>query len=81
MPANPSRIVTPWYDSKAISLMGLILMAAFFLFALIGISVACETPEYRRHIFIPLALMLVSLGGLVIFAFRLAKRSLPKGGS
>ena len=81
MPATPSRIVTPWYDSKAISFMGLILMAAIFLFALIGTSVAYETPEYRRHIFIPLTLMLLSFSGLAIFVFRLAKRSSPRNGS
>jgi FtsH-binding integral membrane protein len=72
--------MTPWYDSKAICLMGLIVMVAVFLFALIGVSVASEIEAYQRHMFIPLILMLVSLGGLIIFSIKLARQSSPKRG-
>ena len=80
MAKEPSRIMIPWYDSKTICLLGLIVMVAVFLFALIGISVAYETKAYQRHLFVPGLLMLLSLGGLIIFAHRLGQRSDGKKG-
>lgn len=73
--------MTPWYDSKAICVLGLILMSVVFLFALIGLSVAYETAEYHRHIFIPTILMGLSLSGLIIFTLRLARQSISKENS
>jgi hypothetical protein len=73
--------MTPWYDSKAICVFGLILMAVVFLFALIGISVAHESLEYRRHISIPACLGALSLSEMIVFTLRLARKSTTKENS
>ena len=78
MPASPTRMLTPWYDSRGICLVGLLLMTAVFLFAIIGLSVAYEAPEYKRHLFIPAILAGLSLCGIGRFAMRLARQSMSR---
>ena len=81
MPVENSRSITPWYDSKAVCAVGLILMAVVFFFALIGLSVAYEKAEFRKHLFIPLSLIGLSLGELAVLTLRLARHSIRKRAS
>ena len=57
MPAekNPvfRKAVIPWYKSTSVYIIMIIVMLVVFFFALTGIAVAREIPEYQGYIRVP----------------------------
>ena len=71
------RVMLPWYDTDiACMLTGLFLLLVFW-FALACISVANETPDSGRYVWVPTALLVLSTGGNVTICFRLFRRHAP----
>ena len=72
------RIIVPWYDSEVVCLVVTFVLLLTLLFSCIGISVARETPAFQRHLWFPLALLLLSAGGIASLMLRLIKRYLQR---
>ncbi|MGE0085478.1 MAG: hypothetical protein AB7S75_13775 [Desulfococcaceae bacterium] len=70
------KIIVPWYDSGPVCLLTVLFMDMVFLFGLAGIAVVRELPEYNRHIWIPIALIALSLTVILSVAIRLIRRYL-----
>jgi hypothetical protein len=68
------RLIVPWFDSQAACFLVIFLMVLVIWFALMGIYVASEKIEYHHHIWVPLALILMSTWVLVSTLIRLIKR-------
>jgi len=73
------RIISPWYDSTTACWIVLAIMTLVFIFATVGIAVAQQNLEFRSHLWLPLALMLLSGSVIVSTLFRLLKRRSRKG--
>ena len=78
MPAekNPvfRKAVIPWYKSTSVYIIMIIVMLVVFFFALTGISVAREFPEYQGYIWVPAVLLAMSAGIIITTTARLIKR-------
>ena len=78
MPAekNPvfRKAVIPWYKSTSVYIIMIIVMLVVFFFALTGISVAREFPEYQGYIWVPAVLLAMSTGIIITTTARLIKR-------
>jgi hypothetical protein len=68
------KLIVPWYDSNSACIIILATMVGVIIFAIIGISVAAESPEYQRHVWVPIILLAFSLTVLATTARRLIKR-------
>jgi hypothetical protein len=68
------KAVIPWYNSTSIYIIMIIFMLLVFFFALAGISVAREYPEYLGYVWVPAVLLAMSAGIIIITAARLIKR-------
>jgi membrane protein YdbS with pleckstrin-like domain len=68
------KLITPWYDSRAVCLVVILSMLLVLLFALVGVYFAWENTLYREMIWLPALLALLS--GIVILSttVRLVKR-------
>ena len=68
------KLITPWYDSRAVCLVVIFSMLLVFLFALVGVFSAWENSLYREMTWLPALLALLS--GIVILSttVRLIKR-------
>jgi len=80
MDQNPihRRIIVPWYDSEVVCLAIVFVLLLTLLFSFLGITVARETPAFQRHLWFPLALVLLSASGIVSLTLRLIKRYLQR---
>jgi len=80
MPLNDTpvfrKIIVPWYDSGPVCLLLIVFMDLVFLFAAAGFTLVYETPEYARHIWVPLVLMAMSLTVILSVVIRLIRRYL-----
>lgn len=78
MPAekNPvfRKAVIPWYRSTTAYAIVVGFMLLVFLFAIAGIAVARENPTYNGYIWVPVALLTMSIAIIATTAFRLIKR-------
>ena len=78
MPAekNPvfRKAVIPWYKSTSAYIIMIILMLLVFFFALAGVLVAREFPEYKGYVWVPVVLLAMSAGIVITTAARLIKR-------
>lgn len=68
------RIILPWYDTNIICVLTGVFLLLVFGFALIGISVAFETPDGGRHAWLPAVLLVLSAAGIVTVCLRLFRR-------
>lgn len=69
------KVIIPWYDSDPACRVIIAFMAMVFLFGLVGISIAHGTVAYRIYIWVPVLLVLLSLGTCVSTAVRLTTRN------
>ena len=78
MPADKNpvfrKIIIPWYKSTSAYIMMIVFMLVVVLFALAGISVAREYPEYKGYVWVPAVLLAMSVAIIVTTAARLVKR-------
>jgi hypothetical protein len=78
MPANKNPVfrkaVIPWYKSTSAYIIMIIFMLVVFFFALAGISVAREFPEYQGYVWVPAVLIAMSAGIIITTTARLIKR-------
>ncbi len=70
------KIIIPWYDSEIACLILIIFMNFVLMFSRSGISVAREYSEYTAYIWIPVLLMVLSVGVILSIIFRLVRRLL-----
>jgi hypothetical protein len=68
------QAVIPWYNSTSVYIIMIIFMLLVFFFALAGVSVAREYPEYQGYVWVPAVLLAMSAGIIIITAARLIKR-------
>lgn len=68
------RAIVPWYDSEAACLVTIILMESVFVFAVFGLSVVREIPEFQRYLWFPVVLMTLSSGVVLSITIRLFRR-------
>jgi hypothetical protein len=68
------KAVIPWYNSTGVYVIMIIFMLLVFLFALAGISVAREYPEYQGYVWVPAVLLAMSAGVIITTAARIIKR-------
>jgi len=68
------KVVVPWYDTEAVCFFTIFVLFLIFLFAIIGISVASEEPDFHRHVWVPIILLILSSGVMVSITIRLVRR-------
>jgi hypothetical protein len=68
------RVILPWYDSEIVCIATLLFAGFVLLFAVFGIHVAYETPDYRQYLWIPGLLFTMGLAVFVSVAVRLINR-------
>ena len=68
------KAVIPWYKSTSAYIIMIMFMLLVFFFALAGISVAREFPEYQRYVWVPAVLLAMSAGIIIATTTRLIKR-------
>jgi hypothetical protein len=68
------NIIVPWYDSNLACYVFMVSMAMVLLFALVGISVANEYPQYHQYMWVPVLLAILSGGVVLTTLIRLVKR-------
>ena len=72
------KIVVPWYDTEAVCYLTIFVLFLIFLFAVTGISVASEDPEFHRHVWIPILLLIMTSGVMISIAVRLVRRYISR---
>jgi hypothetical protein len=68
------KIIIPWYKSTSAFIIMIAFMIVVFLFALAGISVAREYPEYQGYVWVPAVLLAMSVVIIITMTARLIKR-------
>lgn len=68
------KAVIPWYKSTSAYIIMIMFMLLVFFFALAGISVAREFPEYQEYVWVPTVLLAMSAGIIITTTTRLIKR-------
>ena len=68
------KVVVPWYDTEAVCFLTIVVLFLVFLFAVSGITVASEDPEFYRHVWLPVLLLVMTSGVMVSIAVRLVRR-------
>ena len=68
------KIVVPWYDTEAVCFLTIFVLFLIFLFAIAGISAASEDPDFHRHVWIPILLLVMTSGVMISIAVRLVRR-------
>jgi uncharacterized membrane protein len=69
------RIIIPWYDSPLLCWILLLSMLVLLFFSVSGILVAENDPAYRRFIWVPVVLLVLSLLMIWSVSNRLIRRS------
>ena len=68
------KAIAPWYDSETVCTVVIVLMTLVMLFGLVGIYVAQGNIEYRRHLWVPVLLVLMSTGVIISTVLRMVRR-------
>lgn len=68
------RVIIPWYDTEAVCLLVVVTMSLVFLFGLAGLAVVKEHPEYDRHLWMALLVIVLSVTVIVSTTVRLVRR-------
>jgi predicted anti-sigma-YlaC factor YlaD len=78
MPADKNpvfrKVIIPWYKSTSAHIIMMVFMIVVILFALTGISVAREYPEYQGYVWVPAVLLAMSVAIIITTTVRLIKR-------
>ena len=78
MPADKNpvfrKVIIPWYKSTSAYIIMMLLMLVVIFFALAGISVAREYPEYQDYVWVPAVLLAMSVAIIITTTARLVKR-------
>jgi hypothetical protein len=78
MPADKNpvfrKVIIPWYKSTSAYIIMIVFMLVVILFALAGISVAREYPEYHGYVWVPAVLLAMSVAIIITTTVRLIKR-------
>ena len=72
------RVIMPWYDSTPLCWALVAVMAILVLFSLTGVFVALNAPEYKKFIWVPLMLGLLSLLMVISISWRVIQRRRPQ---
>jgi hypothetical protein len=72
------KVISPWYDNDPLCIVIIVIMAAVFLFACAGISVAGDHPVWSAYLWVPLMLAFFSAWVLFTTSLRLIKRLMDK---
>lgn len=70
------KVFIPWYDSEVACLLVIVFMFVVFLFGMMGISVARESPEYRVFVWVPVSIVALSAAVILSTTIRLIRRYL-----
>ena len=68
------KVIIPWYKSTSAYIIMMVFMLVVILFALAGISVAREYPEYHGYVWVPAVLLAMSVAIIITTTARLIKR-------
>jgi Na+/melibiose symporter-like transporter len=68
------RVITPWYDSNAVCCVLGLAMAVLVFFSITGLMVAQNTHEYKRFVWVPGVLLLLSLFMVFSISWRMVQR-------
>jgi len=68
------KAIIPWYNSTTVYIIVLIIMLLMLFFAMAGISVSRENPEYREYVWVPAILLAMTVAIIIPTAVRLIKR-------
>ncbi|MDL2286190.1 hypothetical protein LJC24_01960 [Desulfococcaceae bacterium OttesenSCG-928-F15] len=66
--------ITPWYDSTPVCRFFFWLLVPVFIFAFAGFLEALNTPDWQIHIWMPMALGMMSFLVMLRLAVRLRRR-------
>ena len=84
MPADKNPVfrkaVIPWYHSTGAYVVVVLFMLFVIFFAIAGISVARENPAFQGYIWVPAALLAMSVAIIATTCIRLIKRYSRKPG-
>ena len=70
------KVIVPWWDSEVACLLVIVLMFIVFMFGMMGISVAHESPEYRSFVWVPASVVVLSAAVILSTTIRLIRRFL-----
>lgn len=74
----PRKTIVPWYDSKAVCIVVMVVMFFVFVFGYIGLSLARETAICDGCLWVPILLMFASGIIIVLTTIRLIRRHLAQ---
>ena len=72
------KAIIPWYHSKKIYALVILLLFLVFLFGIVGISAARETEKYQAYIWVPVVLVVMTGTLIITITIRLIRRSLTR---
>jgi hypothetical protein len=78
--ANPvhRKAIIPWYDSTRVCIGMMAAMAIVIVFGVIGIAAAWNHAQFRRHLWLPMVLVLLGAGVFISIAVRLIRGRFTK---
>lgn len=68
------KVITPWYDTRTVCLAVILFMLLVFLFALVGVQFAWQSPVFRKMAWLPVVLAFLSGAVMLSTTVRLIKR-------
>ncbi|MDJ0809496.1 MAG: hypothetical protein QNJ02_10120 [Desulfobacterales bacterium] len=72
------RAIIPWYDSDRVCWIVIGFMLATAVFSTAGLFAALEEPIYRNYIWLPLLLLLLSIGIAISTLIRMFRRYIDR---
>jgi hypothetical protein len=82
MPADKNPVfrkaVIPWHNSTTAYIIVILFMLLVILFAVAGLAVARNNPDYQGYIWVPALLLAMSVAIIATTAIRLIKRYTQK---
>lgn len=72
------KTIVPWWDADAVCVAVVLAMAVVFLFSISGIYIAFSRDDYYPHAWVPILLLIMSLGVLVSTLMRVVRRNVER---
>jgi len=70
------KVIVPWYDTEKACYAVIVFMSLVLLFGIAGILEVAEKTEYNEYIWVPVLIVVMSVGVIVSIVIRLIKRYL-----